>query len=299
MELAPGIYRGLSFADYTAINAASNTRLKHLRRSPAHLKAHIDGPQPDKRSLIVGRAIHTAVLEPDLFPTMFAVADRCTAVTKKLEQCSNDGIRFHPELGWLCGVHLKNVPGSFDDARFVLSPEDRGACTGASDAIRRHPKGAQILGGEGDNELTLVWFDAETGLRCKARLDRYAPEWSTIGDVKSTRDASSVGFERESYSHQYQIQAAHYLDGAAACGLTVEHFVFLAVEKEPPYAVGAYRLTDGAIAAGRDQVRALLRRYAACVETGDYPAYSDDIIDLALPDYAWSQIERELTEIAA
>ena len=36
-------------------------------------------------------------------------------------------------------------------------------------------------------------------------------------------------------------QAAMYLDGWSALGRNYEHFVFICVEKEPPFAVALYR----------------------------------------------------------
>lgn len=56
--------------------AISSTTLKECRRSPAHLKAKLDGDRGpgSSRALLIGRALHCAVLEPHLFHDAYAVA---------------------------------------------------------------------------------------------------------------------------------------------------------------------------------------------------------------------------------
>ena len=55
-----------------------------------------------------------------------------------------------------------------------------------------------------------------------------------------------------------------------------------------------YRLTEDAIEGGRDQLRPLLARYAECVARNEWPAYSDEVQNIALPTWAWQQIAEEV-----
>jgi hypothetical protein len=75
--------------------------------------------------------------------------------------------------------------------------------------------------------------------------------------------------------------------------------VIVAAEKEPPYAVAAYRLTEGATDAGMDQLRPLLQLYRRCQASGEWPAYPDTVQDISLPDWAWKIVGEEIQEIAA
>lgn len=299
--VTPGVYPSMPAVQYHALDGASNSRLTQLMRSPAHLKAYLAEPKKDTTALRIGRAAHSAILEPDDFDASFTVADRCQAITKAGGQCNNSGLAFHSDLGWLCGVHTKNVPGEFDSRRIIVPPADYAMCVGIRDSVLASASACALLSGDGDAELTLVWDDVASGVRCKGRLDRHAPHISSgcIVDVKTTRDASRREFERAIFSHGYHRQGALYLDGAKANGLAAEHFVIIAVEKEPPYAVAVYRLTEGAIDAGREQLASLLARYADCVERNEWPSYPDEVQDIALPHYAWAQIDEELSEAAA
>lgn len=297
---APGIHPATPMEDYHRWPAASNSRLTKLRRSPAHLKACLEQPPEDTQALMIGRAIHCAILEPDVFDARYTVAQQCGATKRgDGQRCTNAGILYSSTLGWLCGVHLKGAPAGIDASRVVLTETDYATCLGIRDSAFRHPSACALLSAEGRPELSALWTDPQLGIPCKARFDYHTPVFAggAIVDVKSTKDAGRREFERSIFTLGYHRQAAFYLDGASVLHLDADHFVFVAVEKEPPYAVATYRLTEGALDAGREQLRPLLQRYAECSLLGTWPAYADDIQDIALPDWAWRQIEDESTEI--
>lgn len=293
----PGVYPDASHADYHAWSAASNSRLSKLRRSPAHLKSYLDDPaQKDTQALTIGRAVHAAVLEPDDFDTRYTVAGQCTATKKgDGQRCSNNGIAYRTDAGWLCGVHAKGFAG-VDNSRAVLNPADYSMCLRIRDSVHAHKGAKMLLSGEGRAELSMLWNDAESGVLCKARHDRHTP-WlagGAIVDLKTTRNASAREFERSIFSHGYFAQGAHYLNGAKAHDLPAEHFVIVAVEKEPPFAVGVYRLTEGALDAGAELLKPLLKLYHECVTTDHWPGYTDEVVDVALPDWSWSVLDTEI-----
>lgn len=294
---APGIYPSTPMPLYHAWDAASNSRLSRIRQSPAHLKAYMDAPPEDTVALMMGRAIHTAILEPDDFDARFCIAEQCTAITKdgKGPRCNNSGILFDADRGWLCGVHAKGM-APIDNGRIVLKPEYYDICLNVRDNVYKHAAASRLLRGEGDVELSCVWKDSASDVTCKARWDRHSPliAGGAIVDIKSTVDASRNAFERAIFSHGYHRQGALYLDSADALGIPTKHFVIIAVEKEPPYALAVYRLTEGAIDAGREQLQPLLQRYATCLALDEWPGYPEIVDDIALPAYAWQQIEEEV-----
>ena len=62
-------------------------------------------------------------------------------------------------------------------------------------------------------------------------------------DLKSTQDASPLGFARNAADKEYDIQAAMGLDIVSAClGVEYETFLFIAVEKSEPYNAALYDL---------------------------------------------------------
>lgn len=298
---APGVYPGArvypgaSMQDYHSWNCASNSRLSRIRQSPAHLRAYLDQPSKDTDALRLGRAIHSAILEPDDFATSFTLAAQCDATKKgDGQRCSNMGILFNG--GWFCGVHGKGMAS--DETRTILSADDYAVCLGTRDSVHAHPAANGLLSGLGDVELSAVWADAETGASCKGRFDRHAPSVAggTIVDIKTTsRSAARSDFERTIFSYRYFVQGAHYMNGAAALAVPAEHFVIIAVETVVPYACAVYRLTEGVLQAGSDEIRRLLPIYAECMASGIFPGYPDEVQDISLPNYAWGQLNEAIT----
>ncbi len=53
-----------------------------------------------------------------------------------------------------------------------------------------------LNGGKGMNEVSIVWVDEQTGLKCKARLDRLTVYrgYPFVLDLKTSKDASPSPF---------------------------------------------------------------------------------------------------------
>lgn len=278
----PGVYPGTPLATYHEWDAASNSRLSRLRRSPAHLLAYMQEPQVETEALRIGRATHAAILEPDDFGTRYVSGPEGDRRTKAVREQWDE-----VEARYGCG--------------YVLKPAEYDLCLKLRDSVHVHSRALGMISGPGQAELSMLWEDADLGVLCKARWDRYSPEIAggAIVDIKTTRDASAREFERSLFSNGYHRQGAFYLMGAEARKLPARHFVILAVEKEPPYAVAVYRLTEGAIDAGQEQIRPLLAKYAECMAKNDWPGYPDEVQDIAIPDWAWRVVDDEIREVVA
>jgi hypothetical protein len=286
-----GVYRATPMSTYHRWDAVSNSRLSRIARSPAHLKAYLEEPSEDTLALKIGRAIHVAILEPDDFTRQYATAEKCTASKKSGERCSNNGIAYFAADGWRCGVHPGSGP--FDLSRVPLSPKDYAVCMGARDAVHAHQSARHIVERLTEREMSLVWTDPETGEKVKARFDGYAPDVDdgVVIDVKSTEDAREWAFAKSIHTYGYHRQGAIYLDGAAAHRLPVRHYVIIAIEKDRPNALIVYRLTPGSIEQWQLEVRSHMRRYAECRRRNEWPAYTEDVQDISIPDYAFKQPE--------
>ena len=288
-------------SEYHGWDAASNSRLTRLMRSPAHLRAYMDSQFTDTPALIFGRAAHTAILEPDDFGAQYVQASQCVADTAKGKQCSKDGTVPLKGGGAVCGTHIRAIGESEVDMDVeLLSEADYLHCLGMRDSVHATKRARGMLEGPGDVELSVTWVDEETGVFCKARWDRHSPELAggAIVDLKTTRDASPLNFERSIFSYGYHRQGALYLQSAKAHDLPARHYTIIAVEKVPPYGVAVYRLTEGAIQGGEDQVSPLLRRYAQCLEEDHWPGYPDEVRDISLPAYAWNQLDSQVEDAA-
>lgn len=293
----PGIYPGMPMAVYHQWDAVSNSRLSLLKRSPAHLKAHLEIGSAETEALRFGSAAHMCVLEPELFAVRYAKKGRCTGITGNDTQCRNQASVLKSDGRQVCKTHLKSVD-EIDDTVELMTEAKWDACIAIREVIRSKRKASGLLTPDGRSELSIVWVDPATGLTCKARVDHYEQDigGGTFIDLKTTRDARSGPFERSVFNYGYHRQGAFYKRGLEAHGLPAANAVILPVEKKPPYECGVYRMLEGALDAGEEEVRVLMELYAECYEANDWPGYPDEVRDITLPDWAWRKVDEEMAE---
>ena len=172
--------------------------------------------------------------------------------------------------------------------RTILSQDAWDQLMAMRDAVMAHPAARALLTAKpGVAERSVYWIDSATGELCRCRPDFWRED-DIVVDVKTTDDASPEGFAKSIANWRYDVQDPFYRDGIkAATGRDVRGFVFLAVEKKAPHAVGVYVLDPESIALGRAQYRADLNRYAECNAADQWPGYGDKIQTISLP--AWHQ----------
>jgi hypothetical protein len=247
---------------------ASKSALDLIARSPARYRAWLDGAdRPETAALHLGKAIHMALLEPELFTRTYVVAPDFGDLRYKGPKAARE-------------VWRKEHPGA------VILDSKEGATTLAMvRAVVAHPTARALLL-DGMPECTLKWSDPETGLLCKARPDYYLEDIATCVDIKSTMDAREDAFSRSIYSLGYHRQEAHYVSGFRAVGRPCEDFLFLAIEKEPPHDLSIWQLDDEARELGQEQIRRAMRLLAKHTEEDDWPGYPSGIHRISLPPWA-------------
>lgn len=159
-------------------------------------------------------------------------------------------------------------------------------------SLRQHPVTNALFAHErGRPEQSLFWVDGPTGVWRRARLD-WLPDPDTgrmiAGDLKTGHDASPEGIAKAVKQHAYHQQAAWYLDGIKALDLAPDPaFVFVFVEKVPPYLVTVAEVDALALRMARDLNRQALETFRECTESGVWPGYSDEVIPVRMP--AWME----------
>jgi hypothetical protein len=280
-----GIFPTIPAAQYHTrrLDVASASGLKQVLRSPAHFKHWAEHPEDDKSSpaLTFGRALHAAILEPDVFLRTYAVVE--AGAPKYPTPAQWNAKKSNPDSeaakAWWKEWEANNA------GRIRLSLDDYDRAQRMADSARSHPVAAGLIVG-GDREITFRWHDEATGLACQSRADLYAPG-EFLMDVKSCRDASAEGFARAVVSYQYGLQHAHYLEGIRACGDAIRWFVFLAIESEAPYVCQPYVLDSHAESLGIAQRQRALTLQSKCLTTGRWPGYSEQLGELTLPAWAF------------
>lgn len=262
------IHHGIPETEYhqRKLGVVSKSALDALDRSPAHYRQWLADPPEPTPAMRFGSAFHAALLEPSKYAARYAVAPDCDRRTK-------DGSATY--AAW----QAANV------GKLALSASDLEDIAAMVASVRAHRFARPLLAG-GNAEVTARWQDEETGLHCKARADYVLESKRTIVDVKTTANASHDEFRRSIANYRYHVQAALYLEGFRAAGAEVDRFVFIVVEKAPPYACAVYMLDEDSLREGHECVRENIREMAECVRTDRWPAYPESILTIDLPKWA-------------
>lgn len=268
----PSFEEGLAETAYHGLDLMSASRLKKLDGSTSlHLHDYIHGEQPDTAAFVVGRALHCKVLRPLDFDMEFAVSPKFDGRTtegkngKALFAIQNEG---------------KSVL-TLEDAKDVMAME-AGICSNpdAYDLLRKC---------KGTPELSL--FAEINGIKSRARLDRFIEIGgaTSIVDVKTTRNlASKRDCERAIWTYGYGLQAAFYLRMAHAVGFPCNDFIFVMVEKNPPFASAVYRLTDEVVRLFDDKLDTVIQNYNDYITQG--PRGFEGIQDIGVPAWAFKEL---------
>jgi exodeoxyribonuclease VIII len=237
--------------DYRRRDGISNSALKAICRSPLHYKAALERPQSDTPALAFGRLVHGLVLLND--PGNIAIKP--------------DGMSFVTKEGKAWKAEMVAV------GKDIHSQEDWQNALGIQDAVCKHQRASELLELCEYNEVTIINTLAD--MPVKARLDAYGPQDAIIVDLKTCEDASPSGFISAIRRYRYDRQAAFY---SAITGEKCR-FWFIAVEKEPPYAVGVYDIAISIIKHRLKDIITDLQILRECQATDVWPGYNGKTIE--------------------
>jgi hypothetical protein len=264
MTITPGVYTGMPAPDYHAIDALSASGAKHLLRSAAHYLAQKEKPMEPTAAMRLGTAVHTMILEPEKADTEIARAPKVDKRTK-------------------VGKETLELFERENAGKLILDADVYDKAAAIADAVYKHPQARELLK-DGQSEVSMLW-QAHGGIPCKARFDYYKGDG--IIDIKTTQDASPDGFARNIAGFKYHMQAAHYLQGyREVTGWDADHFTFIAVESEPPYAIGIYRLDEASLHTGRMLMEKAAAAFRQANEPSVWHGYSPDIQTISVPSWA-------------
>ena len=253
---------------YDAIEAVHWTALKEMRKSALHYRYREGTPLEDTPRLMLGRAVHTAVLELERFLLDYALFE---------------GER---RAGKVWDAFEAQHAG-----KTILKRPEYELCLAMRRAVMEHPVAAPYLA-KGRPEHVVTWTDEATGLACKARPDWICdvPGKAALLDLKTTSTVDATLFGSNVARMGYYAQLAFYRQGLVANGLPMAAKI-VAVEAAPPHDVAVFDAAE-ALHAGDEEVAELLAAIAGCRESGAWPGrYGAAEQVLHLP--AWFYTEAE------
>jgi hypothetical protein len=228
--------------------------------------------QPEPDYFRIGKALHCALLTPDLFArTYVAMPDLRDPATEKRGP----------------GYYTKESRARRDawldeHGGAALGEEEVAQVRGMVASVLAHPSARPLVEG-GLPELTMRWRDPASGVECKGRADFYDRSIGTVTDVKTTEDARPEAFAKSCANYGYHHQNAMYQHAFAVLEAPADDFAFVVVEKTPPYECMVHQLEDGPLAMAYDTVQRRLAAFSKCVATGVWPGLPTTIQRIELP----------------
>ena len=255
----PGLYLGVPFEQYLKIKAVSNSTLKSVEVAAGLAIWSREAPVDEEAETAadLGTLVHCLALEPDEFKDRYLVSPDFNLRT-------NDG---------------KAAAAAFEEqaVRAGMIPIDQSTFRKASlmvGSLMAYPDIRNLLKAEnGYSEVTVIWFDAETGLKCKARVDRLVlvPDGCVALDLKTIDKIHNIRWNIRDYG--YDRQDVHYTEGLLAVGFPNVWFRFGFVASTRQ--LKRYEVRYGPIppemrSYAAEAQRARLQKYKQCLDFNDF-----------------------------
>ena len=260
----------ISSDDYHAAAGWSSTQIKDaIDASLLHWWHQYINPErepEEAKHFDIGTATHTAILEPDRLSE--------TVIKSPPYNLRSSTARAERDQ------FIAENPG-----KVVLLPEEYETVLRIRDRVHSHPIARGLLAG-GRAELSYFGCDPETGETIKCRPDYMHDNGFAIIDLKSTKNAAPAAFAKDAANMHYDISVPWYLDVLDNLyGETPQHFIWLAVEKEPPYAIGIYYAQPADIDRARECARRNFMRLVNAKRTNQWPDYASEVLPLEMPGW--------------
>jgi len=269
--IKPGIYPNLDNHDYhhnPDCKALSKGGIVKLMKSPAHFKVKVDHDYTTP-ALNFGSAFHACALDSDM-----------VMIEPQVDRRTKEG---------------KAIKSEFDDksiGEIVVNIDEYTAIEHMCIAIENHSKASVILSHQELIENSVFWNDPDYNFLCKCRPDIIIPDLKALVDLKSCLDASPEKFSKDCANYGYHIQASWYLRGIneAQDDIMYDKFLFVCVEKTPPYGVMVYSPDEMFYEAGNIKIQQALETYDKCLTNNEWPCYDEKVTTLSLPYWSTKEV---------
>ena len=259
LHCAPAMGAGMTNDDYFSIDAEHFSSLKFLLDSPRAYARNKRAPTVETDAMLLGTATHTAVLEPELFSSKYAIW--------------NQGARRGAAWKSFCDENAN---------RRVLTVAQYDASMIISHAVRAHPIASSLLS-SGAAEVSVSWIHG-SGLPLKGRVDWLG---DVLADLKITRDPTPRAFMADAFRRQYPMQLAMYSDGVAIAMHRILPAYVIAAQNVEPFEVVVYAVGADTLDHGRAEYELAITRLLECRSANAWPGIADDAaVPFELPRWA-------------
>lgn len=251
----------------------AQSHLKSILVSPAHYQAALKRRFAVSPNMVLGSALHCAVLEGEAaFKASYVERPEDIKLTTK------DGKE------WAATQKRKGLT--------VLNGEQVEQLKGMTKALQQlewfAPERQEEL--RKYSELSIYWDWC--GMDCKARLDRVIelPDKVLVLDLKTTDSVNQRKFLDKVIYLNYLFQAAYYSKAAEVAFQKPAEFIFVGVERDAPNCVDYFTPGQSMILEGQKQCEHALQTLKECILTDEWPGPPPSMNRLELPEWYRSPV---------
>lgn len=295
-QLDPGWHYDVPMPVYVADPGLGSSGLQDYKVSAKYYRFRQNRKRAPTKAMTNGSAFHTCVLEPDDFDKTYVIAGQCEGIKGSGERCKNPGVSIYRHRAY-CGVkgHHPAPDKPMPEGMEIVEQDARDAMLMAKENLHDHATAMHYFRGVGASEVTGIWIDEATGVRCKIRLDRELKRVTHHVDLKYTASAAVRAFKRQTFNMGWMSRSAFYRRGMRELGREAEASVIIAAESEPAHDCNVFILDENQIEIvehggtwdGRKikGIDAYLVEFAECLDSGKWPGYDQDPVHLTME--AW------------
>ncbi len=206
--------------------------------------------EEDRPAFLVGRALHTLVLEgQDAFGKQYAV-----------------GGPVNPRTGQPYGANTKAfAQWAAEQGKPVLTLAQLELVNNMARAVRSHQLATELLSSGMPEGVVRTEY---CGLPCQVRIDWFDP-YRGIIDLKTCDDLD--WFESDARRYGYVYQVAFYRAVLAKITGILHPVYFIGVEKREIYRCGVWKVDDCALDSAQRENEAAIEQLKHCVATDTWP----------------------------
>lgn len=253
----------ISDKEYRGSFGLSQSSIKDFLKSPAHYLESTRQISEPTDAMQFGTAFHAVMLQDN--------PSEHYAVSRKFDRRKTED-KIAAEK-----FEQENI------GKAIINSEQETVIKEMHKAVLAHKRASQLHKAITRKEFsvygTLTFAD---DVRLKGLIDGYCDKEGYIVDYKSCVDASPKGARKAIKDLRYDIQNIQYLWLLTNAGLKVNKFYFVFVEKTPPYAVGVYSIPAKSLMYSLANWVDAVSSFSVCQTTGNYPAYSEDEVELEI-----------------
>jgi hypothetical protein len=239
--------------------------LREIAKSPAHYRYAVEHPKDTTRAMRVGAGLDALIFRQKRV-ICYPGAQRRGKEWEHFERLNRDAI--------------------------ILIESEHGEAMGAAQAVLDDPVARPLL--QGGTQVVSQW--EYLGVPCAAGVEGERGGFDVlnhqyIADVKGTSCTEPGEFSRHAWNMMYPQQLEFYKNSNDVIKRGIKRSILIGVEMAPPHVVTVLEIPEQLQEIAAKSVHMLVEKYKACEESGQWPGYVQQPVELTLP--AWMQGEDE------